>query len=76
MTWLNLILAIVKIISLLAERSQRQKIVDEIEQVERARVVLEIQRRLAEVSGIPEELRALNEEELTQYVESRKWFRD
>ncbi len=76
MTWLALLLNLVKLLSILVQRYERQNLVTEIEQVERARIILEINRRLAEVSQVPKELQAMNETELNRYVEKKKWFRD
>lgn len=76
MTWLSLLLTLVKLVTLLTQRAQRQELVGEIEQVERARLLLEINKRLAEASQVPPSLLAMTDEELTLYVERKRWFRD
>jgi len=76
MKWLTFIYYLVQIIHLITERVERNRIVSEIEQVERAKVVLKINQTLAAISHIPDEIRGLNEEELVKYVQRKGWFRD
>ena len=76
MTWLTFFMQLVGILSIIMKGVEKDKIVSEVEAIERAKIINEINRRLVEASRIPAELAGLTDEELDAHVESKGWFRD
>jgi hypothetical protein len=76
MSYFSLASAVIKLILMFVQWKQRAQIVSEVEQIERAKQIIEIQARLTQAAQLDAEIAGLTSEELDQHVESKGWFRD
>lgn len=76
MSLFPLISGIIQLMVFLMKISERNQIISDTENLERAKVIAKINESLVEASRIPLELRGLNEKELDEYVQNKGWYRD
>lgn len=76
MTWFSFAANLISLITIFARWMERDKVVDEVTAVERAKQINAINRSLVEASKIPPALANLSDEEIDSYVDRRGWYRD
>lgn len=76
MNWFTVIVSVIKILTILLEKSQRDQVVADTVAVERARVINEINKSLILAANIPAEVARLSDKELDEYVQAKGWYRD
>ncbi len=74
--WLSIALTLIQLIASFVKWKERDTIISEIEQVERAKALLAAKRTLDEAAQLSAEVAKLNDEELASLAEKRGWFRD
>lgn len=74
--WLSLALTLIQLIAAFVKWRERDTIVSEIEQVERAKALLATKKLLDEAAQLSADVAKLNDEELASLAEKRGWFRD
>jgi hypothetical protein len=74
--WFTAITSVIQILLILLRSSERSKIVAEVEAVERAKVINEINKTLLIAAQVPAELGRLSDKELDRYVHDKGWYRD
>jgi hypothetical protein len=76
MTWLNLVLAIVRLATKLMEWSEQDHWINEGERRAAAANLAATTKALALAAGIQKEWGALTDEEVDKRIEAQGWFRD
>lgn len=76
MSWFALITNLISILTILLRARERDRIVSEVELIERARIIQQINQSLAVASQIPVEIAKLTDKELDEHVRKKGWYRD
>lgn len=76
MNWLAMVSASIQLVLALVRYMEKNQIISETEQIERARIINKINADLIAAAGVRNEIAQLSDEELDRYAQDRGWFRD